>query len=348
MSGDMPVTIADAAVALRSGTMTSVALTAELFARADALDATLGTYVARFDDTALAAAAQADADFAAGVDRGPLQGIPLGVKDIIAAREGATTACSKVLDPDWGRGVDAPVVARLRAQGAVITGKTTTMEFAMGAPDADGPFPIHRNPWNLERWPGGSSAGTGTGVAAGLILGGLGSDTGGSVRIPAALCGISGAYISTVYTPLWVEGMIAGKGWIALALTTFATWRPARVLLGAYLFGGVTMLQFHLQGEGVQVPSQFLTMLPYLATILGIPTPEQIVAPLQTGLVLVKTPLAVPMKFALAFTVAKRSATTGRVGAPCHLAAPNRRLFRVCSARSCWHRRRFRARSRRC
>jgi simple sugar transport system permease protein len=83
-----------------------------------------------------------------------------------------------------------------------------------------------------------------------------------------ALCGLSGAYISIVYTPLWVEGMVAGKGWIALALTTFATWRPARVLLGAYLFGGVTMLQFHLQGDGVEIPSQFLTMLPYLATIV--------------------------------------------------------------------------------
>ena len=82
-----------------------------------------------------------------------------------------------------------------------------------------------------------------------------------------ALCGLAGAYVSVAYTPLWVEGMIAGKGWIALALTTFATWRPARVLLGAYLFGGVTMLQFHLQGQGVQIPSQFLTMLPYLATI---------------------------------------------------------------------------------
>ncbi len=83
-----------------------------------------------------------------------------------------------------------------------------------------------------------------------------------------ALCGLAGAYVSVVYTPLWVEGMISGKGWIALALTTFATWRPARVLLGAYLFGGVTMLQFHLQGLGVEVPSQLLTMLPYLATIV--------------------------------------------------------------------------------
>lgn len=83
-----------------------------------------------------------------------------------------------------------------------------------------------------------------------------------------ALCGLAGAYLSLVYTPLWVEGMVAGKGWIALALTTFATWRPARVLLGAYLFGGVTMLQFHLQGAGVEIPSQFLGMLPYVATIV--------------------------------------------------------------------------------
>ena len=83
-----------------------------------------------------------------------------------------------------------------------------------------------------------------------------------------ALCGLAGAYLSIIYTPLWVEGIVSGKGWIALALTTFATWRPARVLLGAYLFGGVTMLQFHLQGAGVEVPSQFLSMLPYVATIV--------------------------------------------------------------------------------
>ena len=89
-----------------------------------------------------------------------------------------------------------------------------------------------------------------------------------AVMAGGALCGLAGAYVSVVYTPLWVEGMTAGKGWIALALTTFATWRPARVLLGAYLFGFVTMLQFHLQGAGVHVPSQFLTMMPYLATIV--------------------------------------------------------------------------------
>jgi ABC-type uncharacterized transport system permease subunit len=89
-----------------------------------------------------------------------------------------------------------------------------------------------------------------------------------AVAVGGALCGLAGAYLSVVYTPLWVEGMVAGKGWIALALTTFATWRPGRVLLGAYLFGGVTMLQFHLQGEGVQIASQWLGMLPYLSTIL--------------------------------------------------------------------------------
>ena len=89
-----------------------------------------------------------------------------------------------------------------------------------------------------------------------------------AVVLGGALCGLSGAYISLAYTPLWVEGMVAGKGWIALALTTFATWRPTRVLLGAYLFGGVTMLQFHLQSVGVEVPTQLLSMLPYLATIV--------------------------------------------------------------------------------
>ncbi|MBL5979529.1 UNVERIFIED_CONTAM: ABC transporter permease [Comamonas sp. A-3] len=89
-----------------------------------------------------------------------------------------------------------------------------------------------------------------------------------AVMFGGAMCGLAGAFISVVYTPLWVENMVSGRGWIALALTTFATWRPARVLLGAYLFGGVTMLQFHLQATGVQVPSQILSMLPYLATIV--------------------------------------------------------------------------------
>ncbi len=89
-----------------------------------------------------------------------------------------------------------------------------------------------------------------------------------AVLAGGAMCGLAGAYLSVVYAPLWVEGMVAGRGWIALALTVFATWRPARALLGAYLFGGVTMLQLSLQGAGVDVSSQLMSMLPYLATIV--------------------------------------------------------------------------------
>ena len=89
-----------------------------------------------------------------------------------------------------------------------------------------------------------------------------------AVMAGGALCGLSGAYLATIYTPLWVEGMVSGKGWIALALTTFATWRPARVLLGAYLFGGFTLLQLHMQSAGVEIPSQFLSMMPYIVTIV--------------------------------------------------------------------------------
>lgn len=83
-----------------------------------------------------------------------------------------------------------------------------------------------------------------------------------------AMSGLAGAYLSTALTPMWVEGMSAGRGWIVLALVVFATWRPLRVLLGAYLFGGVAVLQLHAQGFGVTVPSEFLSMLPYLATIV--------------------------------------------------------------------------------
>jgi len=89
-----------------------------------------------------------------------------------------------------------------------------------------------------------------------------------AVLFGGAMAGLGGAYLALVYTPLWVEGMTAGRGWIALALVVFATWRPARVMLGAYLFGGITIVQFHVQAIGVDLPSQLLSMLPYLATIV--------------------------------------------------------------------------------
>src|SRR3954470_19438327 len=114
---DLPLSLAEAAAALRAGETTSVELTELMIARADALDPQLGTYLARFDDSARLAAKRADEDHAAGVDRGPLQGIPIAVKDILAMAEGPTTAQSLVLDPAWGAGHDAPVVARLKAAG---------------------------------------------------------------------------------------------------------------------------------------------------------------------------------------------------------------------------------------
>jgi simple sugar transport system permease protein len=88
-----------------------------------------------------------------------------------------------------------------------------------------------------------------------------------AVLFGGAMAGLGGGYLALVYTPLWVEGMTAGRGWIALALVVFATWRPARVMLGAYLFGGITIVQFHIQGMGVDLPSQLLSALPYVATI---------------------------------------------------------------------------------
>ena len=178
--------------AIHAGEITSYEITEKVLARADALDPEMGTYIVRFDELALEAASRLDAELKAGSDRGPLHGIPMGIKDIIATDDGPTTAQSLILDPAWGDQGDAPVVARLRAAGSVIVGKTTTMEFACGCPDASKPFPVPRNPWDLNTWPGGSSSGSGSGVAAGLFYGALGTDTGGSIRCPAAFCGISG------------------------------------------------------------------------------------------------------------------------------------------------------------
>jgi aspartyl-tRNA(Asn)/glutamyl-tRNA(Gln) amidotransferase subunit A len=185
------ITIADAGAALRDGAVTSVELTQQAIDTADRLDEDLGTFLLRFRDESLAAAAQADQELGAGRDRGPLHGIPLGIKDIITTAEGPTTAQSLVHDPQWNPH-DAVVVSRLREAGAVIMGKVTTMEFAAANPDPEKAFPIPRNPWDVRTWPGGSSSGTGSGVAAGFFLGGLGTDTGGSIRIPSAFCGITG------------------------------------------------------------------------------------------------------------------------------------------------------------
>ena len=189
---DIPFTIKDAAEGLRAGTYTSTELTSALMAKTKALNPTLGAFIEITEDSAMAAAAAADADFAKGIDKGPLQGIGIGVKDIIQTVEAPTTANGLVLDPAWGAGKDATVITKLREAGAFIAGKLVLNEFAIGAPDADKPFPMPQNPWDLPRSASGSSSGTGIAVAAGMVLGGLGTDTGGSTRGPSSFNGITG------------------------------------------------------------------------------------------------------------------------------------------------------------
>lgn len=192
MTEGWPAGIAEAARLIRSGELTSRALVEASISRADEVDKRVGCYVTRFDETARAAAALADKELGEGLDRGPLHGIPIGVKDILTAREGPTTAQSLAQDPEWRGRHDATVVERLRQAGAVITGKTSLSEFACGFPDPEKPFPIPRNPWDLDRWAGGSSGGSASAVAADLVLGAVGTDTGGSVRIPVGFCGVTG------------------------------------------------------------------------------------------------------------------------------------------------------------
>lgn len=182
-------TVTDAAAALRRGDVTATELTERALATPD----DLGVYLARCDERALARAAAIDRRLAAGDEVPPLAGIPLGVKDILAHAAAPTTAQSLVLDPAWAAGIgDCAVVRRLEQAGAVITGKTSTMEFAIGVPDPDKPFPVPRCAWDRERWAGGSSSGSGSGVAAGHFLAAIGTDTAGSIRIPAAFNGVTG------------------------------------------------------------------------------------------------------------------------------------------------------------
>lgn len=188
----LPVTICEAVKALRDGVLGAAELTEAMLTRADELDGRLGTYVTRMDESARRAAEQADKALASGSDGGPLLGVPIGVKDVVVTGDAHTSAQSAVKDPRTDGLREAPVVRSLREAGAIVIGKTTTMEYAIGLPDFDQPFPFPRNPWSLDRWAGGSSSGTANGLAGGLFLGGIGTDTGGSIRLPAAWCGITG------------------------------------------------------------------------------------------------------------------------------------------------------------
>jgi aspartyl-tRNA(Asn)/glutamyl-tRNA(Gln) amidotransferase subunit A len=190
MSDAIP-TIAEAARLIAAKRLSPVELTCACLERVHSLDQQLHAFVHLTEERALTEARAAEAAIMAHGPKGPLHGIPIGLKDIVDTKGIPTTCGSKFLQdniPD----TDAACAARLAAAGTVLMGKLTTHEFADGGPSFDLPAPPARNPWNTDHFTAGSSSGTGAGVAAGLILGGIGTDTGGSIRGPAALCGIAG------------------------------------------------------------------------------------------------------------------------------------------------------------
>lgn len=184
-------TIAGAGAALRSGTISATQLLEEALKRASETEAQLHAYLTLDREGAAEAAAHADVDFADGIDRGPLQGIPVALKDNMATRGIETTAGSQIL-AGYLPPYDATVVRKLHDGGAVIVGKTNLDEFAMGSSTENSAFGPSYNPWDITRVPGGSSGGSAAAVAAGSAILAFGSDTGGSIRQPASLTGVVG------------------------------------------------------------------------------------------------------------------------------------------------------------
>lgn len=185
------MTISEAAVALREKRISPVELTNAAISRIDRLNSTLCAFITVTAEYALMRARQAETELSVGRDRGPLHGIPIAVKDLFAMRGVRTTAGSKIFE-NLVSDFNSTVVERLEAAGAVILGKLNMHELAYGVTSANPHFGMVRNPWNTERSPGGSSGGSGAAVAANIVYGAMGSDTGGSIRIPAAFCGTVG------------------------------------------------------------------------------------------------------------------------------------------------------------
>jgi aspartyl-tRNA(Asn)/glutamyl-tRNA(Gln) amidotransferase subunit A len=184
-------TIADVAPLLRSRQLSPVELTEQALQRIEARDPTLNSFQLVLADRARAAARRAEQEIAAGDYRGPLHGVPIAAKDLLAMTGTATTAGSKVF-ANHITAYDAAAIERLDVAGAIIVGKTRLSEFAYSPGSTNPHYGLTRNPWNLEHDTGGSSSGSASAVAGGLVFGALGSDTGGSIRIPAALCGVVG------------------------------------------------------------------------------------------------------------------------------------------------------------
>ena len=187
-----PFTITGAARALRDGSTTAVRLAEQVLKRAAMVEAQVHAYLTLDSEGLMRVAAEADEALAAGDDRGPLHGIPVALKDNMTTKDMETTAGSRIL-AGYHPPYDATVVGRLREAGALITGKTNLDEFAMGSSTENSAYGPTRNPWNTDRVPGGSSGGSAAAVAARTAFGALGSDTGGSIRQPASLCGLVGA-----------------------------------------------------------------------------------------------------------------------------------------------------------
>jgi len=200
----------EAARAIAAKELSPVELVQALLDRIERLDPKLNAFIQLDADQALAAAQAAETEIVAGRRRGPLHGVPVGIKDIIDVAGLATTCHSKILEGSIA-GADAVCVAKLRAAGAIVLGKLSTHEFAIGGPSFDLPWPPARNPWNPGHHPGGSSSGSGAGVAAGLFPMALGTDTGGSVRNPASCCGIVG--LKPTY------GLVSRRGAFPLSFT---------------------------------------------------------------------------------------------------------------------------------
>lgn len=185
------MTVAELAERIRTKQASPVEVATAFIERTDVLEPKIGAFVTRTSDQAMAAAREAEAEIAGGNYRGPLHGIPIGVKDIYWT-EGVRTTSGSAVKGDFVPDRDSAAVRLLREAGAYSTGKTGTPEFAFDPTGRNAHYGMPNNPWGLDRMPGGSSAGTGAGIAAGFFPMGLGSDTGGSIRIPSALCGVSG------------------------------------------------------------------------------------------------------------------------------------------------------------
>ncbi len=195
------ITIAAARTELRAGRLSSVALTEQCLGIIASRNPSLNAFITVMADSALDAAHAADRERASGVDRGPLHGVPISLKDLIDVRGIPTTAASKVRQGHQAR-ADATVTARLRQAGAVLVGKTNLHEFAFGTTNEDSAYGPARHPLDPSRSPGGSSGGSAVSVATGMSLASIGTDTGGSIRIPAAACGLVGLKPSIGDVPL--------------------------------------------------------------------------------------------------------------------------------------------------